>query len=62
MHLIAPQNDWSEWTEYTLCSQTCGYANQLRFRECLTPNGCQGCGLEVIDCLYYPCNTGKTFI
>ena len=52
---------WTEWSEWTVCSVTCGGGKRSKTRECVLPDGarssdlfCEGNGL-----MEEQCNTNK---
>ncbi|XP_023810079.1 hemicentin-1 isoform X2 [Oryzias latipes] len=53
--------NWSEWSVWEECSQTCGQGNRTRFRTCSNPlpqyggKPCEGKAVEVIMCSVRPC-------
>lgn len=59
--------DWSNWTEWTSCSQVCNGGEQTRFRECNNPaplhggKDCQGHKRESRTCNYFKC-PGETIM
>ena len=52
--IFAVDGKWSEWTEFTQCSETCIGGIKKRTRTCLPPtNGgepCAGEDIEIVDC------------
>ncbi|GFN97235.1 sco-spondin-like [Plakobranchus ocellatus] len=50
---------WLPWSEWSVCSQTCGNGSQARSRSCDGPfyggANCTGPGLEERDCNTHPC-------
>eukprot|EP00058_Branchiostoma_floridae_P013267 XP_002598755.1 hypothetical protein BRAFLDRAFT_74569 [Branchiostoma floridae] len=51
---------WSEWTDWTECSLTCGKGQKARFRECrldgrVSRSACEGESREVDNCMDIPC-------
>ena len=60
--------NWGNWTEFTNCSSTCGFGNEIRKRYCDSPspefNGtdCPGVDIDIkTGCNPYPC-PGITYI
>ncbi|GFO14252.1 mesenchyme-specific cell surface glycoprotein-like, partial [Plakobranchus ocellatus] len=51
--------EWLPWSEWSVCSQTCGNGSQARSRSCDGPfyggANCTGPGLEERDCNTPPC-------
>ena len=49
---------WSQWTEFSQCSKTCGSGNKTRTRVC---NGgqCSGESIETQYCYSGECKIGK---
>uniref|UniRef100_A0A3P9M5Z2 Hemicentin 1 n=1 Tax=Oryzias latipes TaxID=8090 RepID=A0A3P9M5Z2_ORYLA len=60
-----PDGNWSEWSVWEECSQTCGQGNRTRFRTCSNPlpqyggKPCEGKAVEVIMCSVRPCPAGN---
>lgn len=52
---ISCVGEWSEWTEYSECSATCGDAVQERTRVCPSGLECEGESVESISCDLEPC-------
>lgn len=52
----APCEDgvWSEWSDWSGCSRTCGTGQMFRHRECIGDR-CNGQNVEVIDCFRIHC-------
>ncbi|XP_078662008.1 SCO-spondin-like [Branchiostoma floridae x Branchiostoma belcheri] len=60
--ILAAENRavWSEWTDWTECSLTCGKGQKARFRECrvngqVSRSACEGASREVDTCIDSPC-------
>ena len=53
--------DWSNWGEWSDCTETCGSGNIVRHRDCDSPapqNGgqpCSGLAYENVPCQVSPC-------
>ncbi|XP_046658959.1 uncharacterized protein LOC124353141 isoform X2 [Homalodisca vitripennis] len=45
---------WSEWTDWTACSASCGEGSQHRLRHCLQ-GGCEGCNKQSRRCNMFSC-------
>ncbi|XP_077985112.1 uncharacterized protein LOC144439752 [Glandiceps talaboti] len=47
---------WSDWSEWTICSQTCGKGEKTRWRQCSNPppdpggENCEGLATDVTKC------------
>lgn len=50
---------WSEWTEWSSCTQKCGGGVQSRDRRCLDGTSCIGSSQELRVCNTYRCS-GET--
>ena len=52
---------WTEWSEWTACSVTCGGGKRSKSRECVLPDGARSSGLfcEGSDFMEEKCNTDK---
>uniref|UniRef100_A0A3Q3ALP3 Hemicentin 1 n=1 Tax=Kryptolebias marmoratus TaxID=37003 RepID=A0A3Q3ALP3_KRYMA len=56
-----PDGNWSGWSPWEECSQTCGQGNRTRVRTCSDPpaqhggRSCEGQAVEVIMCSVRPC-------
>lgn len=50
---------WTEWSDWSGCSRTCGYGQMFRYRECTTNadqlHPCDGPNVEVIECFRIHC-------
>ena len=63
--LVAVDGGWSEWSQFSPCSKTCGGGSITRFRNCNNPsplNGgknCPGEYFESQDCNTDPCKSLK---
>ncbi len=61
---------WSDWSQWSSCSLSCGGGNQTQIRTCTKPepaNGGQNCSLTNIDtavqtCNNQPCPIGEIFL
>ncbi|KAK3914743.1 Hemicentin-1 [Frankliniella fusca] len=51
---IDASGDWAEWSDWTMCSVSCGFGTQERKRECLTFN-CLGEVSETMPCFVSHC-------
>uniref|UniRef100_A0A1I7X4G4 Peptidase M12B domain-containing protein n=1 Tax=Heterorhabditis bacteriophora TaxID=37862 RepID=A0A1I7X4G4_HETBA len=51
-------NSWTTWTEWNICSVTCGRGSQARYRKCVgcSGSGCLGAGSEQEFCNEKPCH------
>lgn len=51
---------WTEWSDWSGCSRTCGIGQMFRHREC-ADDQCDGPNLEIIECFRIHCaeNTRK---
>ncbi len=62
---ISADGDWSEWSDWDTCTQTCEGGNQTRTRTCTNPspaNGGNDCGpddTEMQNCNEGPCAIGN---
>uniref|UniRef100_A0A3B3BIE7 Hemicentin 1 n=1 Tax=Oryzias melastigma TaxID=30732 RepID=A0A3B3BIE7_ORYME len=60
-----PDGNWSEWSAWEECSQTCGQGNRTRVRTCSNPppqhrgKPCEGNAVEAIMCSLRPCPAGN---
>uniref|UniRef100_A0A3B5LKZ5 Hemicentin 1 n=1 Tax=Xiphophorus couchianus TaxID=32473 RepID=A0A3B5LKZ5_9TELE len=60
-----PDGNWSQWSPWEECSQTCGQGNKTRLRSCSNPPAqhrgrpCVGKAVEAIMCSIRPCPTGN---
>ncbi len=58
---VLVNGSWSNWSEYSKCSKTCGEGQRQRNRECNNPapneygTQCEGKSVEVISCNNEPC-------
>jgi len=66
-HMLSKSNFsefiWSEWSEYSDCSTTCGHGIKSRTRECLNPHNnetlgfyCNGGNEQIEDCQNPECD------
>lgn len=47
---------WTEWSDWSGCSRTCGYGQMFRYRECTDGDDqCDGPNVEVIECFRIHC-------
>lgn len=47
---------WTEWSDWSGCSRTCGPGQMFRYRECLDGDAqCDGPNVEVIQCFRIHC-------
>jgi hypothetical protein len=55
--LLIPVGTWSQWSDYSECSQTCGTGRKTRSRIC---NGglCSGNSQQTVHCNIQECITG----
>lgn len=59
---------WTRWTEWSLCSESCGGGLTSRRRECSNPapqNGGKPCAGDTVDyeaCNRQPCPIGKSLV
>ena len=68
LRLSLVRGDWTEWTIWTECSQTCHHGNQTRYRTCVNPLPESGlelvCGdvadTEIRSCLISNCSKWVT--
>ncbi|CAG2100155.1 unnamed protein product [Medioppia subpectinata] len=57
---IKPANQWSNWSEWEICSAKCGGGVQLRRRRCeSTSKACIGCDVEWRLCNRHDCGDFK---
>ncbi|ELU15433.1 hypothetical protein CAPTEDRAFT_224576 [Capitella teleta] len=58
---------WSEWSNWTECSETCGLATKVRFRVCDDPspayggNNCSGSDNETVNCEWINCEVNGSW-
>jgi hypothetical protein len=45
---------WTQWSQWTTCSKTCGVGESTRSRSC-QGGACSGSGFESMDCTTTPC-------
>ena len=54
---------WSDWSEFSDCSATCGSdAYKTRYRVCQGVGLCEGPAIERVQCPYITCGNGKIVI
>jgi len=51
----AESGDWSRWSPYSYCSQTCGGGKKMRTRICLSGDTCEGKRVQRRTCNLSPC-------
>ena len=52
-NLVVP-GTWTQWSQWTTCSKTCGVGKSTRSRSC-EGGSCSGIGFESMDCTTTPC-------
>ena len=57
---------WSEWSQFTACSETCGDGAKSRVRDCNNPSPlyggekCPGERIEIVECNLGHCKSEKS--
>eukprot|EP00494_Astrolonche_serrata_P029820 UN30087 len=60
-HVCSVDGGWSDYGEWTVCTQTCGGGEKTRYRTCTNPapigpyGTCQGFESEITSCNEVPC-------
>ena len=65
---VSVDGQWSEWSDFTECTQTCGFGQQHRTRRCDNPppqhggGYCVGTDIDFVEgCNPYPCPSNTLF-
>ena len=59
LYVTAQTAEFSDWDDWSACSETCGIGNQVRFRICIKPpvdsNQCSGTFYDFQECYSQVC-------